>query len=238
MRIVESVASQASLLIENHRLYREVEYRAGLAERARLAREIHDGLAQTLGYLKLRMNQVARWLEEGATERSEAAFAEIKEQLNDAYIDARQAIDGPRVDPTQASLEDWLTDLYKEFEELSQIRVEANPTPDIDLPSEVASQLLRIIQEALGNIRKHASASLARIEWNLDDHWVLLRIRDDGCGFEPDSVPAISRHGLRIMKERAELLGADFQLSSRPGDGTSITVRLPLKTLDKRQLYG
>ncbi len=82
VRILESVASQAALLVENHRLYREVEYRAGLAERARLAREIHDGLAQTLGYLKLRTSQIARWFESGMSDR-------VPEAIGGNQADAR-----------------------------------------------------------------------------------------------------------------------------------------------------
>ncbi len=87
-------------------------------------------------------------------------------------------------------------------------------------------------------MRKHALASRAWIQWEEDEHWIVLRIGDDGRGFDLEEIPAISRHGLRIMRERTELLGADFQLSSRPGEGTEVTVRLPLEVADRGAAYG
>lgn len=238
VRIVESVASQAALLVENHRLYREVEYRAGLAERARLAREIHDGLAQTLGYLKLKANQATRWLEQGLTDRIAESIADIKDQLDKAYVDAREAIDGLRIEPGEGRFESWLQEVCAEFESMTEIQVRAAPQPEIELPAEVQSQLLRIIQEALGNVRKHAAASHVWVDWQADDHWIVLRVRDDGSGFDPAGLPPISRHGLRIMRERAELLGADFQLVSREGEGTEVLVRLPLQALNRSGSHG
>lgn len=227
MNVIEALASQIALLIENQRLYREVEYKAGLAERTRLAREIHDGLAQTLGYLKLRTAQIINWMQSGSGERAEDALIELRQQLDDAYVDAREAIDGLSIDMTNGDFESLLKDIYGEFRALAGIPIQAGPTPEIEFAPEVQLQLLRILQEALGNIRKHASATRAAVEWEVDHHWVTLRIEDDGCGFEPDEVAPISRHGLRIMRERAELLGADFRLISGSGQGTEIQIRLP-----------
>jgi two-component system nitrate/nitrite sensor histidine kinase NarX len=237
-RIIESVASQTALLVENHRLYREVEYRAGLAERARLAREIHDGLAQTLGYLKLRTSQLARWVEKGNSRQVAEAIDELRRLLDEAYVDAREAIDGLRVDLREGRFDKWLADIYQEFEELSDIRVNVSSPPRMDLPLEVQSQLLRIIQEALGNIRKHAGAAQVWVDWDTDDHWIVLKIRDDGRGFNPREVAVISQHGLRIMRERAELLGADFQVMSRLGEGTEVMVGLPLAAVVGRGAHG
>lgn len=238
LRVIDSVASQASLLVDSHRLFREAEYRAGLEERNRLAREIHDGLAQTLGYLKLRTTQLTRWLQAGAAERALQGIDEIRRLLDEAYVDAREAIDGLRADPGATQLETWLQQVYQEFEVLSNVRVIPSAVPEVDLPPEVRAQLLRIIQEALGNIRKHANAEHAWIDWELDDHWLQFRIRDDGCGFDPADVPPISRHGLRIMRERAELLGADFQIASGDGQGTEVVVRLPLQELEEAGRHG
>lgn len=239
IRIVESVASQAALLVDIHHRYNEIEYHAALAERERLAREIHDALAQTLGYLKLRTAQLGRWLEEGKTERAGEGLGEIRRLLDEAYVDAREAIDGLRLRPMSGEdLQASLEQVYREFSDLSQIEVEASPVPAVSLAPEMHAQLLRILQEALGNIRKHAGASCARVGWDLGDHYLTLRVQDEGCGFNPEDVPSISRHGLRIMKERAELLGADFQVISRVGEGTEVVVRLPLAALDQEKPHG
>jgi two-component system nitrate/nitrite sensor histidine kinase NarX len=235
IRIIEFVASQATLLLEIHQLYRQVEFRAGLAERARLAREIHDGLAQTLGYLKLRLGQLIRWQEAGMQTEVGQALPEVQRQIDEAFTDARAAIDGLRMDPRQASFSEWLGDLYRDVERASTIKVQAKAPPEVDLPVPVKSQLLRIIQEALGNVRKHASAANVWVDWQLDNHFLTLRVRDDGRGFDPEGVPFVSQHGLRIMRERAELLGADFQLSSQPDKGCLIEVRLPLAVLGREE---
>jgi signal transduction histidine kinase len=219
------------LLVHNHRLYQQAELRAGLAERARLAREIHDGLAQTLGYLKLKVNQVQVWLAAGTSERAADGLAEVKQRLADAYIDAREAIDGLRLEGSDGSLEAWLTQIYQDFEALSRLRIQATAAPDLRLSPEVQSQLLRILQEALANVRKHAAASTVQVSWSMNAHWLVLAVIDDGIGFDPQEVAPIHRHGLQIMRERAELLGAELQLQSRPAQGTRLTVRLPRTVL-------
>lgn len=227
-RLVATVANQAGLLIENHRLYLQSEHQAALAERARLAREIHDGIAQTLGYLKLRMAQINAWLESGESERAYSALHQVRELIAGAYTDMREAIDGLRLRPNSGAIDGWLEPVLAEFRKLSDIEIESNPPPDMIMPLEIQVQLSRIVQEALGNIRKHSGASHAWLEWSLEDQWLHLVISDDGHGFEPDEVPPLSRHGLKIMQERAELLDADFQITSRYGAGTQIEIRLPV----------
>ena len=89
-------------------------------------------------------------------------------------------------------------------------------------------QLMRIIQEALNNVRKHARAGQVELDahrWNRD--WI-IQIQDDGLGFFPDEVPEYSRYGLRGMRERSEAIGADFQVISKPGQGTTVMIRLPV----------
>jgi signal transduction histidine kinase len=97
------------------------------------------------------------------------------------------------------------------------------------VPSEVQAQLIRILQEALSNVRKHAVASQVWVSCFEQERDLVLEIRDDGLGFSPDDVTGHSRHGLRGMRERSELIGADFQVISRPKHGTIIRVCLPLR---------
>lgn len=228
-QLVNIVAGQAALMLENHRLYLQGEHRAALAERARLAREIHDGLAQTLGYLKLRTAQIAGWLDRGDEQQTKAGLADVRQLLNEAYVDAREAIDGLHLASGQGGVEAWVQEIVFEFEMLSGLLVQTAVPPNIDLPLEVQAQLQRIVQEALSNIRKHAVATCAWLEWQLDEEQLRVSIRDNGRGFEIDNVPPVARHGLRIMRERADLLAADFQITSRLQEGTNIVIRLPLK---------
>lgn len=234
-RLVATMAEQMALLIENHRLYTQIEQQAALTERARLAREIHDGLAQSLSYLKLRVARVARWLSSGETGRATAGLDEVRHLLTEAYTNAREAIDDLRLKPDDDRPNQWLEQALADFQSLTAVQVDTGPPLDLKLPVEVQAQLLRIVQEALSNVRKYADATRVQCDWQFNEQWLTLRIADNGRGFEPADVPPLSRHGLKIMQERAELLDADFQIISRPGAGTQVTVRLPLNQLQQVQ---
>jgi two-component system nitrate/nitrite sensor histidine kinase NarX len=147
--------------------------------------------------------------------------------LTAAYTDMREAIDGLHLKPGSGQVDEWLRQVASEFESLSGIQIEVNAPTELPLPPEVGTQLLRIVQEALSNIRKHSQANQARLDMQADANGLILRIADDGRGFEATEVPPIAHHGLRSMRERAELLDADFQIISRPGAGTQLAIRLP-----------
>ncbi len=230
-RVAEMVATQQSLIIENYRLYSRVEHQAALEERARLAREIHDGIAQMLGYLKLRTSQLMSWADADRVEDVRSGLVEVSEMIDDAYTDAREAIDGLRLKTGDGGIAEWQDQAIEDFSHLSGIHIEADRPPELILSPEANAQLLRIVQEALGNVRKHSGASQASLRWSIDEEWLVLRIKDDGNGFHPDQVLPISRHGLETMRERADLLSADFQITSRPGNGAEVSLRMPVASI-------
>jgi two-component system nitrate/nitrite sensor histidine kinase NarX len=227
MALLQTIAGQMALVVQNAGLMAELEYQTMLQERARLAREIHDGLAQTIGFLKLQAAQLRNQLEKGDAERARQSAELFYATLSEAYQDARQAIDGLRVSPDECGLSGWLRQIAGEFEELSGLPVHLEETPvQAPVSPEVQAQLIRIVQEALSNVRKHARAEqvwLALGEVNGD---LVLEVRDDGQGFSPQDITSAARHGLRGMRERAELIGADFQVISRPQQGAAVRVRL------------
>lgn len=234
IRLISTVAGQMAMLVENHRLYTQVEHQAALSERARLAREIHDGLAQTLGYLQLRFAQINHWMEQGRTEDAALALREAENLLDEAYTDAREAIDGLRLQPGEDNFGNLLKQVCTDFEDMTDIALDLCTFPDVELDPEIQVHLLRIVQEALGNIRKHSRASQASVEWELKDRRLTLQITDNGQGFSPDNIPLISHHGLFIMRERAELLKADFHVISEPGQGSRVILYLPItKNLER-----
>jgi two-component system nitrate/nitrite sensor histidine kinase NarX len=227
--LLQSLASQVTLVVRNSQLMAELQFRSMMAERSRLAREIHDGLAQTLGFLKLQTSQMQNFLHLGDFERLAEAIRISHKILEEAYLDARQAIDGLRIVPSLRGLSPWLEQTVVEFQENSGIRVNLVDVHDFDhLASEVQAQLIRIVQEALSNVRKHAHANQAWVECRMDSGDLILEVRDDGTGFSPEDIPAPSRYGLQGMRERTELIGAEFQVISRPHEGTTVRVRLPL----------
>ncbi len=230
-RLVSAIAGQAALLAQNARLYAQLEHQAILAERGRLAREMHDGLAQTLGYLKMRAGQIARWIESGQHERGGSALRELAQTADDAYLDLRSALDGLLLMPNSrtdlaAQLQNCLTD----FEAHSGVRAElaADALPPLSLP--VQAHLLRIAQESLNNIRRHANAGRVCVKLTGQNDRIRLLIEDDGQGFDASGDLPAAHHGLRLMRERADLLGAELQLTSAPGRGTQVCVEWPVES--------
>jgi signal transduction histidine kinase len=194
-------------------------------ERGRLAREIHDGLAQDLWYAKLKQGRLQSLLPEGSEVRGLAA--EVSDALDAALADARQAVMALR--PTEGGafgevLRRYVEDFGDRFGILAECVVEAadaEPTP------RAQAELLRIVQEALNNVRKHADATVVRVAARVAEDRVEITVSDNGCGFDPATVDA-SGYGLRSMQERARIAGASLSIDSRPSDGTRIRVSVPL----------
>lgn len=232
--LLETLAGQAALLIQNSRLMVKLEYQAVVDERARLAREIHDGLAQTLAFLKIQAAQMQNYLSRGETERLTSTLQASYRTLSDAYIDARQAIENLRRAPS-SSLADWVRQVASDYEQATGQEVALNEfNLAVEYPPNVQAQLIRIIQEALSNVRKHSGAANVSIRGIQKSDSVLIEVHDDGKGFAPEQVDGSLRFGLRGMHERAESIGADFQIASQPGAGTVVSLRLPVPVKEKR----
>lgn len=234
LALLQTIAGQVALVVQNARLMAELEYQTMLQERARLAREIHDGLAQTIGFLKLQAAQLRNYISQSDWEKALSSADIVYATLTEAYQDARQAIDGLRISPDDCGLQGWLAQIAEEFQELSGLSVRLEDvSPTLQVSPEIQAQMIRIVQEALSNVRKHSNARSVWIACRENDSSLILEVRDDGIGFTPEDVISASRHGLRGMRERAELIGADFQVISRPYEGTAIRVRLPLKRAEE-----
>lgn len=232
--MLNAIVTQISFLLQNANLLAEVEIKAILQERIRLAREIHDGLAQTLGFLKLKISQLRAYLEQGEIERASQTTQLLHEAISDAYIEARHAIDQLRISIYDAPLAELLQETLDEFRESSGIPTEYTvEPPDLRLPVEINAQLVRIVQESLSNIRKHAHAHQVQIQTAVKNNWLILEVRDDGVGFQPDEVSRHSQYGLRGMQERAEMIGAELQIISQPNQGATVQIRLPLSQLER-----
>lgn len=227
--LLETIAAQLALLLQNARLMAQLEYQAVLDERTRLAREIHDGLAQTLAFLKIQSAQMQNYLSRGETERLTSTLQSSYRTLSDAYLDARQAIDNLRRAPS-SSLRDWLGEVLEDFRQSTEISAQLTTFDTSgDFPPNIQAQLIRIVQEALSNVRKHATASQVAVSAREQNGDILLEVRDDGVGFSPENLEGSARYGLRGMRERSDMIGAEFQILSQPGQGTLISLRLPAR---------
>jgi len=218
-----------SLDAQNEELLEQLEYKAVLDERTRLAREIHDGLAQTLAFLKMEAARMQTYISKGDVDSVTRTLQACHQTLSDAYLDARQAIDNLRRVPDEV-LGDWLQMTAADFKTLTDMTVDVTNVNLIHVfePS-VKAQLIRIVQEALTNIRKHAQSCKVTISAFERDGEAILEVRDNGCGFSPEETKSVSQYGLRSMRERAESIGAGFQIVSAPGAGTAVRLRIPIR---------
>ncbi len=199
---------------------------AALAERTRLAREIHDGLAQDLWFAKLKQGGVEQ--AEELKDSTRAVVREVLGSIDAALADARQAVMALRIDPNSGGgLVTVLKSYVEDFGDRYGVLAEFSADPEVPrLAPRVEAELLRIVQEALNNTRKHADATLVRVNATCADGRVRVAVADNGRGFDPRAV-ADSRFGLRGMRERADVIGARLEIDSRPQDGTRVLVELP-----------
>lgn len=225
----DEVKNNLNLLdAKNEKLLELLEYKAILDERTRLARELHDGLAQTLAFLKIEAARLQNYISNGDVDTVKHTLETCYRTLADAYLDTRQAIDNLNRTPDM-SLKEWLFATANDFKSVTgqHVDVVLQGLAQTHSPS-VKVQLTRIVQEALTNVRKHADACTVTISAVQTENYLTLTISDTGRGFCPVDTPQPSHYGLRTMRERAELIGADFQISSGEGDGTTVSLRIPI----------
>lgn len=205
---------------------------AVIRERDRLARELHDDLGQVLAFINAQGQTVRRLIARGQIAAADDHMARLIEVAGEAETDIRESILGLHVALPEQGLFPALATYLEQYEKRYGIRTElSRPSTLTDDAFEPAAevQLLRIIQEALTNARKHARAHAVSITFTHQDHVALVTVQDDGCGFEPqDIVDAAPGHvGLRVMRERAEEIGGGLAVQSAVGQGTRIVVSVP-----------
>lgn len=235
--MLKAISAQITLVLQNSDALAELEYKAILQERIRLAREIHDGLAQTLGFLKLRLSQLQMYYEKGENDKVKQTIQQLYQIVANAYLETRTTIDQLRLSMEHISLEDLLQETLKEFIESSGIEgLFQYDILDAQLPGEVNAQLIRIVQEALSNVRKHSHATKVDLICYSHKNEMIIEVKDNGIGFEPQEIHNRSEYGLKGMKERAEIIGADIQIVSHLGEGTTVQIRLPVTYLEGKMV--
>jgi two-component system NarL family sensor kinase len=233
LQLLSNIAGQVGIAIERARLAEDATRLARAEERTRIAREIHDTLAQGLTAIALNIEGAMHRLEtrpDQARERLERALAMARENLEEArrsVLDLRGAA-GLEGKP----LAEALAGLARTFTSDTgvPVTVQADHLGELQLPLRTEMELFRIAQEALTNVRKHARAGRVEIELRSRNSTLSLSIRDDGQGLpKPAGREAgASKHGLVGMRERAKLLGGRLEVTNRPGHGTRVLARIPL----------
>lgn len=202
-------------------------------ERSRLAREVHDGPAQVLANALMGLERSQTLLSEQRTER----LAEMLRQMSESARDGLREVRGFIADLRPAKLDEHglsgaLGEYVRRYRDAvnAAVSFEADPLPR--LPAETEIVLYRIVQESLQNARKHARGAPVHISLSVRQGRLALTIRDEGPGFDPREVARRAGReswGLTSMRERAELIGARYVVTSRPGQGTEVSVSLQIR---------
>jgi two-component system, NarL family, sensor kinase len=223
------IAHQVGLAIERARIAGERAALARAEERARIAREIHDTLAQDLTAIALHLEGALPHLERDPTrarERLQRALSLTRTGLEEAR---RAVFDLRTAPPGGKPLAEALAALGRAFTSESGIRVHVRATVDAPIPLRVESELYQIVKESLANIRKHAGAREVTVKLAADAAAIRLSIRDDGRGFDTKQHRE-GCHGLIGMRERAQRCGGRMRVVSQSGKGTTVSVSVPGRT--------
>jgi signal transduction histidine kinase len=221
------MGQQVTLAMAMKRLFHSAHQAAVLAERNRMGREIHDGLAQAFTGILMQLN-AAEELAEGSPLTS--VMSRVRDIAREGLAEARRSVLALRPDeqPRPGGLELALRQLAERSTVVGRIASSFHGGGATGLPPEHEHALLRIAQEAVINAARHGEPRNIEIHLDSSDDAVLLYVRDDGRGMH--RMPELyARHGFGLtnMRERAEDLGGQWQIESEPGAGTRVSVRIP-----------
>jgi nitrate/nitrite-specific signal transduction histidine kinase len=223
MKIFKAIGQQISMAMENAHLYEQAEESAATAERTRLARDLHDAVTQTLFSVSL-IADVLPDLYRMNPEEANKRTLELKDLSRGALAEMRTLLLELRPSAlTSVSLPDLLKQLCVAANGRALVPIKFQFEGERDLPEPQKIALYRITQEAINNIIKYAQATQVSVELIQAKNFVEIAIRDNGIGFDINQVEPY-RMGLRIMQERADVIGAELRVVSNPGKGTNVTI--------------
>jgi two-component system NarL family sensor kinase len=231
LRLLNTVGDMLSIAIERAQLFAHSIQLGAVEERNRLAREIHDTLAQSLAGITLQLETADALLEpqpETARQAVQKALSLSRASLEEAR---RSVLDLRAVSLERQSLAEALEALAQQYATEWKLKVRFEAVGgDHPLPVRVEAAIYRMAQEALTNVVRHAEAEHLFVRYVATSEQVELVIEDDGQGFNPDEIPK-DRFGLVGMNERTRLLGGSLDICSEPGGGTRLEIRIPLETI-------
>jgi two-component system nitrate/nitrite sensor histidine kinase NarX len=226
--LLTSIGHHLGMAIEKARLDEEANLLSIMEERTRLAHELHDSLAQSLASLRFQVRVLDETLHEGKEEALWRELERIENSLDEAYTELRELIAHFRAPMDKRGLIPAVQQAVERFRRETDIYAFLQKEwSDEPLPADTEMQVLRIIQEALANIRKHSKASHVRVMLRAcDDGEYRVLVEDDGVGFAGTVDGGPGEHvGLKILHERAVRLGGTLRIESEPGEGTRILLK-------------
>jgi signal transduction histidine kinase len=229
IRLLSAFAQRAGLAIETARLHEREQQIAVMQERNHLARDLHDSVTQSLYGVSLYAEVALQLLRSGEPEKASKNLKELKAMSLDALAEMRLLIYELR--PSVFEAEGLVAAIQARLDAVEgRVGLETNFVieGDISLSPPVEQGLYRIVQEALNNVLKHAHARAVTVTLQQQKHMVCLEVADDGMGFDPVAACEAGCMGLHGMKERAQEMGAEFEIISQAGSGAKVIVRRPI----------
>ncbi|WP_225747838.1 histidine kinase [Eikenella sp. Marseille-P7795] len=227
--LIRLLCTQLGIARENAAMVLLKQQNAVLEERNRIARSLHDSLAQSLSFINMRFQMLSKnkLLPDDKSVRDNIEM--IRNGIQYCYEDVRELLDHFRAQPQYGNFAETVRSVIERSRRQSGIPVALHLAGgDWPLNSEQQTQALFILQEALSNIRKHAAATQAEVRLENADGFTMT-VRDNGCGFDVAATAAApGQHiGLAVMRERAEKIGAQIGIASQPGGGTEVRLHIP-----------
>jgi signal transduction histidine kinase len=225
------LANQVTLAVRNAKAYLYSEELAIFDERNRIAREIHDGIAQSLAFTAMKLDLASRLLERDPT-RVQSELETAKNTLREQIKEVRRSIFALRpIDLERLGFLETIKGYVKDFGEQNRVQATLEILGEPQLSPTNEAVMFRILQEALNNVAKHSKAKTVNVSLNVDSSGTRLSISDDGLGFDPAAltgvVSSVGGLGLQQMRERLQARGGQFEFRSSVGAGTRVTAVLP-----------
>lgn len=225
--LLDALASHLASALEGLRAAALEREAAVGEERALLARELHDSIAQSLAFLKIQVQLLRVAVQKSQPARVDQVIEELDAGLRESVNDVRELLVHFRTRTNTDAVEPALQETLQKFQHQTGLPAHLEVRGDgLPLPADVQVQVLHVIQEALSNVRKHAAATHVGLEVTKGPGWRFV-VHDNGHGFDSTRDHDTSHVGMKIMRERAERIGAEVSIHSVPGDGTTVTLTLP-----------
>jgi PAS domain S-box-containing protein len=229
IELIESFVNRAAIALENAFLHRQIEWAAALEERYRIAADMHDGLAQTLSLLGLKVDETANNLTENIDDSALEELKSVRDIVEQASAEVRRSIASLQETPQPPiPLKKLLKNLSEQYftGDKPAFDIIYNLPEPLYLSTHHRSQVIPIVQEALINAHRHANAQCVNLVVDREGDFVKIIVEDDGSGFDMHSVWKDSRRhfGLQVMRARAARIGGNLQIQSMPGLGTLVAL--------------
>ncbi|AJR09619.1 nitrate/nitrite two-component system sensor histidine kinase NarQ [Photobacterium gaetbulicola] len=223
--LIENISRTLARGIYYNRAQKQSEQLLLMEERATIARELHDSLAQSLSYLKIQVTLLKRQLGQGDQTQTMAIISDIDQGLSGAYTQLRELLSTFRLTIKEANFGEALVEMLKPLEEQSDaLLIIDNQLSSLSLDAHHQVHLLQLIREAVLNAIKHAQADEIIITCQQDNETVTINISDDGIGFDPAD-EKLNHYGLAIMTERASRLHGTLEINTTKDSGSKVTLQ-------------